>query len=213
MIEKIGFVGYECEDIIMYLANCLTEHGKRVVIEDRTEHGILLQMLEAKYRIEQGEEAEVVFNGIPVTNAMIYSEEYDIVLIYFGYRLLHPKLYECNRLVLVTDALPAHALLLRKIEEWERKQILLVKDYTESKHGLHYLTLLTGQTVDSVLCLPWEERDKRIRNSLGTAENIRTEKLSAQMKEIIRQLKVFALSDEAEREENTAGRRMRTWGS
>lgn len=88
-----------------------------------------------------------------------------------------------------------------------------MKDYTESKHSLEYLTLLTGQSVDGVLCLPWEERDKRIRNSLGTAENIRMEKLSAQMKEIIRQLEVFALSDEAEREENTAGRRVRTWGS
>ncbi len=193
MTEKIGFVGYECEDIVLYLAYCLMQLGRKVVIEDRTEHGMLLRMMESR---EMSENEEIMFQEIPITNAMIHNADYDVVLMSFGYRLLHPKLYECNQLVLVTDAFPAHAALLDEMEAWDRKQVLLIRNFTESKHGTNYLEVLTGQKLEKVICIPWEERDVRIRNSLGTAEYIRIERLSAAMRDAVQQLLEVLVSDE-----------------
>lgn len=213
MTEKIGFVGYESEDIVLFLAYCLKEQGKHVVIEDRSEQGILLRMLEMGGNLIHGEATEVFFQEILVTNAVAHSEDYDMVLMLFGYRLRHPKLYECNKLVLITDTLPAHAALLREIEEWERKQVLLVRNYAECKHGLRYLELLTGQRTEAVFCIPWEERDVRIRNSLGTAEHVRVERLSVQMRDTIYQLLAFLLSDGVKTLQQEKERGKGVWGS
>jgi len=185
MADIIGFVGFESEDIVLYLAYCLSVCGKKVAIEDRTEHSMLLRMLEAEEKKIKEENAEIFYQGFYITNSVVQKEKYDTVLLLFGYRLRHPKLYECNQLVMVTDALPAHAGILAEIEPWERKQVLIIRDGMEAKHGVHYLELLTGQRAEQVLCLPREVKDIRIRNSLGSAQSIRIEKLSAAMKELL----------------------------
>ena len=46
MEKIIGFVGYECEDIAIYLARIMSEFGKRVAIIDRTEHGMLMEFFD-----------------------------------------------------------------------------------------------------------------------------------------------------------------------
>ena len=48
MEKLVGFVGYECEDIVLYLAKILTVLGKKVAVVDRTEQEMLLEVLELK---------------------------------------------------------------------------------------------------------------------------------------------------------------------
>ena len=211
MADKIGVVGYECEDIVLYLAYSLRELGKCVAIEDRTEHGIMFRMLDTEVDLRSGEETTIYFQEIAVTNSILHKEDYDVVFMVFGYRLLHPKLYECGKLILVTDDFPAHASLLKELEEWERRQILLVRNHIESKHGVSYLTHLTGQNTEEVLCTAWEEKDIRIRNSLGSAEYIRLHRLSPGMRENINRLVGFIVSDHQEGVCSKDRERGKTW--
>lgn len=191
-LQRIGFVGYECEDIVLYLASHLTDCGKKVAIEDKSEAGMLMRMVDTNPQSTKQEGQRLIpYRGICVTNALQGKEEYDVVFLVFGYRIQHPKLYECETLVLVTDGLPAHAMVLREVEQWERKQGLLIRNYTEARHGAGYLELLTGQKAEQIFLLPWDERDLRGRYSLGQEERMNLCSLSGGMKEVIREMTAF----------------------
>ena len=175
-MRKIGFVGYESEDIILYLAACLRKAGKRVAVEDKTEAGILLRMLEKASA--SGEETKW-YCGICVANSLSGKEEYDYVFLLFGYRVQHPKLYECEYLIFVTDGMPAHAEVLHEVGQWERKQAMLIRNYTEAKHGSKYLELLVGQKqertahpADAPHCAALQSSDQALLrfDPLGTRE-------------------------------------------
>lgn len=203
-MRKIGFVGYESEDIILYLAACLRKAGKRVAVEDKTEAGILLRMLEKASA--SGEETKW-YCGICVANSLSGKEEYDYVFLLFGYRVQHPKLYECEYLIFVTDGMPAHAEVLHEVGQWERKQAMLIRNYTEAKHGSKYLELLVGQKQEQVFLLPWEERDMRKRYSLGQEEDITLSGLSGVMKNVIREMLLFLASEYPDECRKRIGRR------
>ena len=180
-MEKIvGFVGYECEDIAVYLARILSLLGKRVAIIDRTEQEMLLEIM----GMQNGKEncvREGEFYGIWITGQGVNYEEYDVVFLLFGYRLIHPKLYECESLIMVTDGVPAHALLLRKIGHWNRKQYLLIRNLVPMKHTEQYLAMLADNEAD--YCeIPYDEQDARMRYSLGSFAGCGMKHLSVGMK-------------------------------
>lgn len=207
MSITVGFAGYECEDVLLYLAFCLMKAGQKVALEDRTEHKILLGIMEAKDNILKRKDGEgMIYQGIVLTDAVVRKEEYDVVFLDFGYRILHPRLYECGYLVLTTDGLPVHAALLSKIGQWERRQYLLIRNFWESVHTQNYLELLTEQRTEKTLCIPWEAKDEKIREHLGEAGDIPIYRLSTQMKETIRQLISFLFPNLLENKTARLGR-------
>lgn len=193
MANIIGFVGYESEDIVLYLAKILYAFEKRVAIVDRTEQEMLLELLEV------GVEREGEYEGIWVTSQGVEKERYDIVFLLFGYRLMHPKLYECEALIMVTDGVPAHASLLRKIGQWERVTCLIIRNLVEMKYGEQYLKILTGQTELTCFMIPYEEQDIRIRYCIGSDTEICIKKLSKEMKQTLVQLVLWLFSDYSEK--------------
>lgn len=194
MANIIGFVGYESEDIVLYLAKVLYAFEKRVAIVDRTEQEMLLELLEV------GVEREGEYEGIWVTSQGVEKEKYDIVFLLFGYRFMHPKLYECEFLIMVTDGVPAHASLLRKIGQWERVTCLIIRNLVEMKYGEQYLRILTGQTELTCFMIPYEEQDIRIKYCLGSDTEICIKKLSKEMKQTLIQLVLWLFSDYSENE-------------
>ena len=194
MANIIGFVGYESEDIVLYLAKILYAFEKRVAIVDRTEQEMLLELLEV------GVEREGEYEGIWVTSQGVEKEKYDIVFLLFGYRFMHPKLYECEFLIMVTDGVPAHASLLRKIGQWERVTCLIIRNLVEMKYGEQYLKILTGQTELTCFMIPYEEQDIRIKYCIGSDTEICIKKLSKGMKQTLIQLVLWLFSDYPENE-------------
>lgn len=213
MADKIGFVGYEMEDMILYLAYCICECGKKVAIEDRTEHAMLLRFFDAKEeQIEKGT-AEVICQGIYLTNARVPEDEFDVICLAFGYRLQHPKLYECNKLVAVTDLLPAHAGLLKKIGQWERTQVLVIRNCMAVKHSVQYIKKLTGIRTTNVFIIPWDIKDVRIRCSIGVGEYIRIRGLSAGMLETLEKMfEIFEFEPEGEKTVEMVRKGEQRWG-
>lgn len=198
MEQIIGFVGYECEDIVMYLAKIITALGKRVAIVDRTEQEMLLEVL----GISDGKEKlvrEGEFSGVWITGQSVNYAEYDIVFLLFGYRLVHPKLYECETLIMVTDGVPAHAMLLRKIGHWERKQYLVIRNLVPMKHGEKYLAMLSDNETN--YCeIPFDERDIRMRYSLSSFSGCAVRPLSLGMKNALVTLCSFLFTEYRERQ-------------
>lgn len=187
MGKKTGFVGYESEDIVLYLARLLTAMEKKVAIVDRTEQEMLLELL----GICPGKERkEGEFDGIWITGQGSNVEEYDYVFFLFGYRLLHPKLYECECLVMVTDGVPAHASLLRRLGKWERRQFLILRNLVPMKHGEQYLARMAEEE-ENYYRLSYNEKDIRMRCSLGSASTCGLHLLSAEMKQLLLMLLQF----------------------
>ena len=196
MNRIIGFVGYECEDIALYLAECLGAYGKKVAIEDRTEQGMLLRMLEVEQRRTSGEEKnQLDYLGIVISALPVRQEKFDFIFLLFGYRLQHPKLYDCEVLFMVTDDLPAHAALLGKIEPWERKQALLIRNHMGTGHKSDYLEFLSNQKVERRFCLSWDEKDIVMRCRLGNENESALTEVSTGMKEMLKELLRFLLPE------------------
>ena len=193
MEKLVGFVGYECEDIVLYLSRILTSLGKKVAVIDRTEQEMLLEILEMGKEVHEED-----YYGIKITDQGVNYEEYDIIFYLFGYRLIHPKLYECEALIMVTDGVPAHASLLRKIGNWERKQYLLIRNLVPMKHTEIYLTILADN--ENNYCeIPYDENDIRMRYSLNSYSGGNVKLLSAGMKRALRILLNFLSVEYQER--------------
>lgn len=189
MEKVVGFVGYECEDIVLYLAKILNQLGKCVAIVDRTEQEMLLEMMNIQ-KSQGNSERDGDFAGIRITGESVCDEEYDCVFYLFGYRVLHPKLYECEALVMITDGVPAHASLLGKIGNWERKQYLLIRNLIPMKHTEQYLALLANK--ENEYCeIPYDEKDIRMKYSIGSYTEGIVKYLSAGMKRALLLVLIF----------------------
>jgi len=193
----IGFVGYECEDIVLYLAKILSYFGKKIAVIDRTEQELLLETLELQDE-RVNTEREGQFFGIWISNQGTGKEEYDFIFYLFGYRLTHPKLYECGRLVMVTDGVPAHAALLKKVGEWDRKQYLVIRNLVPMKHSGQYLALL-AENKQEYCEIPYSEKDLRMKYCLGAYDGGSIKRLSEEMKAALVTLLVFISPDYPER--------------
>jgi len=197
MEKLIGFVGYECEDIVLYLAKLLCAFGHRVAVVDRTEQEMLLEVLEMNKK-KEGEIREGEFYGVWITDQGVCYDDFDVIIYLFGYRLIHPKLYECNALVMVTDGVPAHASLLRKIGNWDRKQYLLIRNLVPMRHSEQYLAMLADNEAN--YCeIPYDEKDIRMRYSLNSYASGVMRHLSVGMKHALMILLQFISAEYSER--------------
>ena len=193
MDNVIGFVGYECEDIVIYLAKILQALGKNIAVVDRTEQELLCEIFELRTENEiTWKEGE--YSGFLITNRGVCQEEYDLVFYLFGYRLNHPKLYECGTLIMITDGLPAHASLLRNIKHGECSNYLLIRNLVPMKHTEEYLAALAGQEKE-YFELFYDEQDIRSRCSLGVHTGCEIRRLSIGMKRVLFQMVCHMISE------------------
>lgn len=195
-----GVIGYGYEDIVIYLAKILSQAGKRIAVVDRTEQELLLEMLGIPERQEEGREVrEGEFSGIFLTNQGVDEEVYDIIFLVLGCRLKHPKLYECEKRILVTDGMPVHAAILGKIRQWERKQFLVLRDIVAMKHTERYLARLAG-CEGEYDCVFYEEQDARNKYSLGSEAGCGIKYLSKGLKRLLVRLVKYEAPELDEKE-------------
>lgn len=196
MEKTVGFIGYECEDIVLYLAGIFSALGKKIAIVDRTEQEMLLEIMELPKEEETTRMGE--YHGIWLTNQGVHQENYDLVFVLFGYRFSHPKVYECGVIVMVTDGVPAHAALLKNVKQWECRRYFLVRNLVSMKHTEKYLAML-AEKEEGYGEIPYEEQDIRLRCSLGPYAECNVKRASAGMKRALLSLICFLTEDYSER--------------
>ncbi len=186
MAEIIGLVGADCEDIALYIAKISVLLGKKTVIIDRTEQELLIQMMCGRMTKEQDiPEKSVTADGICVTAENVDYDEYDLVIFVFGFRLQHPKLYECGSLFLISDGLPAHAYLLQTIRQWERKEYLILRNMIPVKHSEKYIQKILRLEDEVCLYVSLSESDVKSRYQIGIEEKIQIKRLSGTMRHML----------------------------
>lgn len=198
MEKIIGIAGYECEDIGLYLAKILAGLGQKVVLVDRTEQEMLLEMLEVPRRNDElSRETEV--SGILVTNQNVCPNEFDRIIYLFGYHLLHPKLYQSEILLMITDGIPAHAVLLGTIDSIDGRKFLILRNQIPMKHTGKYLAI-QAECKGAYCEIPYDEKDIRMRGSLSALNFGKLKKLSLGMKSALLQAMFFICPESGEQE-------------
>lgn len=173
-----GFAGYECEDIVLYLAKIWTASGKKVVIFDWTEKQSVFGICGFLSPEPVTEEYETIL----LTKER--EMEAEVLLMVFG-DSKRKEAKECQRLYLVTDETAFHAAQLAGFELGGQACGLLVRNVVPLKYGEAYLKLMTGQNIDRCYLLPPDERDMRERCLLSVDKKVSLKKLSGEMKELL----------------------------
>lgn len=187
MVKRIGFVGYECEDIILYMAKILMFLGNRVMVIDQSKQYSIFGILGVP--IMQGtqeyELPEYYMGDIKITTRKEEPEEADILLIHFGYQTQNAEIELCDELILSTDEVIFHAQLLYGVMQTKKRTWLLVKNGFEVKYDISYLESAAGRQCEAYFYLPFDERDARKRCYLGIDRSIRIRELSMGMKQLL----------------------------
>lgn len=193
MVKQIGVIGYECEDIIIYLAGIFTALGKKAAIVDRSEQELLCEIL----GIPAGEERTVrerEYCGIWISNQGGCIKEYDVVFYLFGYRWNHPKVHECEMILMITDGVPAHASLLKSANLAECHCYLLIRNLVALKHTAEYLAEL-ADSKNAYIELLYDEKDIRQRCSLNEYGGFEIKRLSAGMRRVLLEIMCYFTSE------------------
>jgi len=180
VVKQIGVAGYECEDITIYLAGILNKLGKKTAIVDRSEQEILCEILGIQADEERAAR-EREYYGIRISNQSISTEEFDVVFHLFGYRLNHPKIYDCEDVLMVTDGVPAHASLLNRPNLKGFRRYLLIRNLVALRYTAEYLAELADNK-NNYFELQYDEKDIRQRCGICAYGGFKIKRLSAGMK-------------------------------
>lgn len=185
LLKSIGFIGYECEDIILHLAKLLSYQGKKVTIIDRSEQaaifGIVGMLLEHKEMEEQI--PEYYLGELKITSNQTEADlDSDVLLFYFGYQLDECRREQCDGVFLVTDEVLFHARLLNKAKDICEKRWLLVRNGIDLKYDISYLEQIVGDLSVTSLYVPFCEIDWKRRCYLSIDRSYHIEELSSGMK-------------------------------
>jgi hypothetical protein len=135
MARKIGFIGIDKYDYILYLARVLNKLEKKVLTIDYSEN----QALTSCIPLPKGLDNKIVdYRGVKFTNNLEYKEEpnvFDFILIDYGFNSsFNFNISECDFVVCVTDFQIHNINILKNnLHIKELKKCLVIKDITKCK--------------------------------------------------------------------------------
>lgn len=203
---EIGFIGYESEDIVIYIARLLTAAGKKVVVIDYTEQMTLLRMTSLPDALlgKTGYYKDILIANDDTVSEKDKSEQ-DIVIHNFGYRLNHENLKSCTHVVYSTNMAVYNAQLLKEVELEEEgvSTYLMIKNYASFKYDEKYLSGVIGRkfSVDHTMLIPYDDMDYKSSCYMCVDKKHRLSKLSNPMTTALLQLFTSISDKEYKRKE------------
>lgn len=177
---EVGFVGYECGDIVFYLARMLSFLGKKTAILDRTEYRSVLGIC--------GKAGEVANILISESLDEVLETECSVILKVFGYQPFWEEIQECRDVFLVTDGGAFWTKLLAGVQMDHKSCYMIIRNMVSMKYTENYLVFLSEQEIRDCFLLFLDERDIKSRYGLGVEKNIPLRHLSEGMRELLREL-------------------------
>ena len=128
--KMIGFLGVDKYDLILYLSRILYQMHKKVLLIDCSQSKALTYSIPIPNQIlcEESDSYVISYRGVDFTKNHIltkdllkrYQEEYDLVIIDFGFNKDHELIQNCTHIVLVID---------QKLHNWKGlKEVLIPKE-------------------------------------------------------------------------------------
>ena len=190
-MRKIGFVGFDCVDILFYLADLLSVLGKQVSIIDCGNGSTVCGGVGLQVR---NGTAEGYRNDVYICRGMDVSLETEYALYYFGSAVTHPKLLDCSDVVFVTDMVLTNAkkLSFAKISDTV-SAICILRNFIPVKYGISAVIQATEQNIaeDVVFTLVYTEADYRAKCCIGTDLSVKYKYLSREMRELLKNILVL----------------------
>ena len=189
-MKKIGFVGYDSTDIVLYLARLRSQDGGKVAVVDMTEEREFISML----RLTTETPEKDTYKNIHIVIKEHVSDvmDADYVFFYYGRRVNGSKKNELTDFVMVTDMIPTNARSLRDIEVPDKvtNEILLIRNIISAKFTTKVLVKLSEHSVaeEYVCLLPYDESDYRARCYMCIDTRASLNKLSDGMQDALYRL-------------------------
>lgn len=145
--KMIGFLGAEKYDILLYLSRILYRLNKKVLLVDYAENRALTYCVPVPRVITIQKEC-IHYQGIDFLVEPAYTElmevknQYDIILVDFGFQVYSKLLSECGQIYLCMDQQLHNMMQLRPIQQMEEltsRCYLLFRQIYDCKIGSNYL--------------------------------------------------------------------------
>ncbi len=181
VMKIVGFVGVESCEMICYLGRLLYKLGKRVLLADCSEFGALMECVPEPHFSREPEAMETPelilehkgldylnygeYNSFvigAVAENSLYHDDYDYLLIDFGFKVKHETIEKCDYLIQCCDQ---HIYNIRRFSGMKGKhgqeRYILIRNYVSNGlSGKRILQELKSDMVDeNVIILPYNEND------------------------------------------------------
>ena len=163
-MKRIGFVGFDSEDIALYLARLLQTDEDNVVVVDHTRKLSLMRNAGIPHQLT-GKSGMYRGNIEIFASATACKFRKDAVIIdYFGCYTELPEIKDCDIVIFTTDMIVYNAQLLKDVHVKDgAAKFLILRNAIRLKYDESYLIVETGQEFsrDQVFVIPYDEVDYR----------------------------------------------------
>lgn len=163
----IGFYGIENYEIILYLSRIMDKLKRKVLLVDYSTTDDLTICIPVPTGIYVDDDV-ITYFGVDFTRKPIDAElmdDYDDILISFGFNYLEDITNKCTQLIFVTDQQKHNIIKLSTIPDMDQPKILLIKDVVDSKINQAYIQEKIQKNINSecVFVFDQDEVDKKYK--------------------------------------------------
>ena len=186
----IGWVGIEKYDIILYLAKLLTCLNKKVLLIDRSENSALTYCIPIP-AIMNATSNKVNFRNIDFIkerNVSDFINDYDYILIDFGFKTTHADIYKCDKIIIVTDKQQHNIDTMYTLKS--KSEVLLVLKAEGNKREIDALqeSIREQLQIEDIVVMGFDEIDKEKMIMLQYNSEIKMKRLSGQYIYLLEQI-------------------------
>jgi hypothetical protein len=198
MSINIGFIGIDKYDLVLYLSRILAKCNKKVLIIDNSESLALSycisvpSSLNPKCNIISCKEMDYIQDG----DLANYENDYDYILIDYGFRNNHRDIKYCQKLFLVTDTQQHNIDKLNYLKMCPEEIYIIVKNMMGRLKKENIIVSL-GFSVKESFSLEFDEFDYRKMINMQYEGNVWLKKLSASYLFLLERIIVDILKEDS----------------
>lgn len=187
----LGFLGIEAYDLMLYLTKLLYHLGKKVLLIDNSESGALTCCIPVPDTLNPRTTkiSCTLMDFVKERNVTEYQEEYDYILMDFGFHTNHKELTNCSVLYLITDRQQHNITRLQNLKS-DHEMYVIIKDIVNGRFAGYLQECLKdkGLNIISYYSLFKDDTDKENMLGLQYSDKIKLRILSGQFRYVLNQL-------------------------
>lgn len=187
--HRIGFLGLDSYDLILLIAKYLDKLGQRVLIMDYSKFGRLSYCIPAPASLSP-EKDLIQYNNldfIRYNKEIIQREDYNYIIIDFGWDVSHHLIPSCEMIYIVTDLQQQNMEQILGIKIPELTVYILLKNYFHANNikNVEYYFKENHFSIKNCYLFPASERDLENMVMLQYYHDIKLNQTSKQLRNLI----------------------------
>ncbi len=194
--NTVGFLGIETYDLILYISKLLLNLNQKVLVIDNSETEALTCCVPIPESLNP-KISKINYRNIDFVkerSVMEYIDDYDYILIDFGFKTTHKDIKSCSFVYLVTDKQQHNILRIQNLK-LTQDAYLIIKDIIKNENAAYLLDNLKENKINikQYYYLYYDDADKENMISLQYNNDIKFKNQSGQLKYLLNQLIVETL--------------------